>query len=222
MHASNDKLISKTGEISIIRANQNKVKQEHDNRLVELQRQHAREIEKQKIELEQAKKEKERIATHNKFLDHEINGHNLQQKQKAGKGKRTTVPLNSTPKKNKGALLRDGFDDNEIMIVSPTKSPHKSKVNTPKAGAKRKRDALGDSPAQPLPISQDFNDFLPDAPEPFIADTRVPPGIHSADASKEKSRFDVCIPSQLERRRQSLTAYSFYKDFLTIGWNQVE
>ena len=137
-----------------------------------MQEQYRKELEKQKIELEQTKKEKEKLATHNKFLDHDINGQSWQLKhaQKTAKGNKSAIPHTNnttTPRKNRGTLLRegDGFNDDEIMIVSPSKSSSKSKGHTPKAGAKRKRDFFADSPAPALQLSPDLNEMLTDAPD---------------------------------------------------------
>ena len=125
----------------------------------ELKKEHVREIEKHRGEIEQAKKEKEKLATHNQFLDHEINDQRWQmkqaQKQTKNKNKQDTRGNNMlTPKKARDLDLHDGFNDDELMVISPSKPGGKTKVVTPKLGAKRKRDVLGDSPAQPLQLSQ--------------------------------------------------------------------
>jgi hypothetical protein len=54
-----------------------------------------------------------------------------------------------TPKKTRILPFRDGFDDDEMAVVSPTKSSGgRSKPGTPTVGGKRKRKASLDSPIQ--------------------------------------------------------------------------
>jgi hypothetical protein len=117
-------------------------------------------------ELEQSRKEKERLQSHNQFLNHERNDESWQLKQsaKATKGKETRkAPRESSPRKAQPSNFGDGFDDDEIMVVSPSKS--KSRVSTPKGGTKRKRDALGESPMKPLDLVHPVEPFS-EAPVP--------------------------------------------------------
>ena len=73
----------------------------------------------------------------------------------------------TTPKKHKPLPFRDGFDDDEIMVVSPTKAAPKARRGTPKLGDKRKRKVAEDSPGQPLQLSQSKeNDILQNDPQP--------------------------------------------------------
>jgi hypothetical protein len=62
----------------------------------------------------------------------------------------------TTPKKNKSSNFRDGFDDDEILMISPSKfQGRRSNGGTPtKAGAKRKRKGL-ESPTVALEFTQD-------------------------------------------------------------------
>lgn len=61
----------------------------------------------------------------------------------------------ATPKKNRTQAYRDGFDDDEIQIISPSKfHARKSNPSTPtKAGTKRKRKGQ-DSPVVSLEVEQ--------------------------------------------------------------------
>ena len=59
-----------------------------------------------------------------------------------------------TPKKNKALAYADGFDDEEIQPISPSRLAIRSKGNTPKAGAKRKRKPTEASPVKPLELTQ--------------------------------------------------------------------
>jgi hypothetical protein len=70
-------------------------------------------------------------------------------KRAGGKDKPNSADLLMTPRKNKSALHRDGFDDEEVQIISPSKfHGRRSAGNTPtKPGIKRKRK-INDSPVK--------------------------------------------------------------------------
>ena len=119
---------------------------------------HADEAARQKIEIEKAKADLQKIATEKDFLENDLTEgtkqiRNLQKAiKKVGKplddgasGKENGV---QTPKKPKTGL-GDGFNDDEIQPLSPSKLVLRSKGGTPKAGSKRKRKGAEDSPAQP-------------------------------------------------------------------------
>jgi len=138
---------SKSGEIAIVRANQQKEAQEYERKMKVIQQQHADEVARSKANLDAMKKEREKYETSNRFLEHDL----ARETERAKVGRRTLKdghgntnrgkpsPL-STPRKNKAMPLRDGFDDAEVAVVSPSKSKEKGRApSTPKAGAKRKR-----------------------------------------------------------------------------------
>ncbi|KAI9663165.1 MAG: hypothetical protein M1821_008213 [Bathelium mastoideum] len=175
--------LSKAGEIAIVRSNHEKASKEYERRLAVIQQLHAEETEKQRRELDVAKKDREKVETTNKFLEHDL----AQEAERARQSRRTlkdrpvNVPYPSasnrqspaaTPKRGKIAPFRDGFDDDEVLVVSPSKAKQKSKPGTPKATGKRKRP-VENSPIQPLDIDgppepvpgpvQTGNDHLPTA-----------------------------------------------------------
>jgi hypothetical protein len=85
-----------------------------------------------------------------KNLKRNINGSNAKPKGYPGS---KPSPL-STPDKAKALAYRDGFDDAEIQMSSPSKGlASRSKNGTPKLGAKRKRKIVDDSPGKPLQLS---------------------------------------------------------------------
>lgn len=99
----------------------------------------------------------EHVNAANQFLENDI-------KQEAGKSRQKTRTLKdgsgnaskgpaglATPRKNKTAYVGDGFDDGDMIMVSPSKP--RSKQSTPKQGSKRKR-TVGESPGKPLPLSE--------------------------------------------------------------------
>ena len=142
-------VLAKQGEISIVRANQEKATKEYERRIAVMQKLHADEATKQKVELEAGRKEREKMETDNRFLKHDL-------AQEADRVKRSNGPIKQrteTPRKTKRHAVGDGFDDDEVRLMSPSKSKDKSREQTPKAGAKRKRPAQ-DSPIAPLSFDQ--------------------------------------------------------------------
>ena len=148
-----------------MRANATKVEKEFENRTTALQKLHADEAARQKIEVERARAELQKIATEKDFLENDLAEGTKQIKtlQRAIKkggdrdpeskpGGKENQPL--TPKKTKSLAYADGFDDEEIQPMSPSRLVIRSKANTPKAGAKRKRKPAEASPVKPLELTQ--------------------------------------------------------------------
>lgn len=130
-----------------------------------LQKLHADEAARQKIEVEKARAELQKIATEKDFLENDLAEGTKQIKtlQRAIKkggdknsdskpGGKENQPLK--PKKTKSLAYADGFDDEEIQPMSPSRLVIRSKANTPKAGAKRKRKPTEASPVKPLELTQ--------------------------------------------------------------------
>lgn len=119
-----------------------------------MQKLHQDETSKQKAELEAGRKQREKMETDNRFLQHDLAQEADRTKRLNGPGRARTAPgIGGTPKKTKKTGLGDGFDDDEVRMVSPSASKDKSKDQTPRAGNKRKRSAQ-DSPVAPLSFTQ--------------------------------------------------------------------
>jgi len=167
-----------------------------------MQKLHADEIAKQKAELEIARKDREKVETNNRFLEHDL-------AQEAAKSRKTVKestnnkpklqsrPVSvTTPKKSRTLPFRDGFDDDDIIMVSPPKAQDKTKAATPKAGSKRKRpnaEQLEQSPVRPLQLSQSIE--LVKSPEA----ARLAQSVALRDDAallvrleEEDERFQVC------------------------------
>lgn len=158
----------KTGEIAVVRANQIKLQKENEQRLVTLQKIRAEEAVRYKVEVEKARAEQQKVAIEKQFLENDLNQgneqiKNLQRVVKDGVGKtsfsRSEEGRNqaTTPKKNKSLPYGDGFNNDEIQIVSPSKLSARPNALTPKAAGKRKRKIEENSPAKPLPLGQPEN-----------------------------------------------------------------
>ena len=111
-----------------------------------------------------------------------------------------------TPRKKRLLALRDGFDDDEIEFLSPSKiSPNKlRKTSTPTKPGKRKRK-VPDSPAGPLEVI--------DRAEPASPEQPIPQPILDEELLKKLSvqddRYDV---------RHSLCKHS-YAYFIVLRYN---
>ena len=148
-----------------MRANATKVEKDFKNRTMALQKLHADEAAQQKVEVEKARAELQKIATEKDFLENDLAAgtkqiRNLQKAIKKGGDKDSEIKARGkenqlvTPKKNKSLPYADGFDDEEIQPMSPSRLVIRSKANTPKAGAKRKRKPTEASPVKPLDLAQ--------------------------------------------------------------------
>lgn len=142
--------LKQAGEISILRAKQEKIENFYENKILALQKSHADEIAKQKADMDLAKKGLETSETNNRFLEHDL----AQAKEERSKRFKGEKPNTSRLSRQSSQSLpyRDGFDDHEIVLVSPSKPKDKPKPATPKVGEKRKRDAVV-SPAPRLQLN---------------------------------------------------------------------
>lgn len=167
VQTANSNAFAKAGEITIVRANQAKTAKEYERRLKAAETMYADEAARQKVQIETARAKMQSITTENIFLKKDLNDEGEQSRvlrrnlKNAGLGGKTVLAKTTadagqvtTPKKHKPLPFRDGFDDDEIMVVSPSKAAPKAKQATPKLGDKRKRKVVHDSPGQPLELSQ--------------------------------------------------------------------
>ncbi|KAI7278074.1 hypothetical protein KC332_g17152 [Hortaea werneckii] len=153
--------MAKQGEIAIVRANQEKAMRDYERRIAGMQKLHAEEAARAKAELDKGRKQREKLETEGRFLQHDLAQEAERARRGNGGGKgRMTAPGpavknkgQETPKRAKKNGLGDGFDDDEVRILSPSRSREKSKDATPKQGAKRKRTA-NDSPVAALSFTQ--------------------------------------------------------------------
>lgn len=161
--AAEDAALAKSGEIAIVRANQIKTEKIYESKLQSLQKLRQDEAARQRLEVERALAEKQKIVTEKGFLQNDIAEGNQQIKhlQRAVKAKQSASEAISvqnaeenaqptTPTKNKGVKHGDGFNHDEIQ----PQMPYRSKNNTPRAGSKRKRKPIKASPVKPLQLSQ--------------------------------------------------------------------
>lgn len=178
------------------------MEREYESRTQYLQKLHADEAARQKIEVEKAQAELQKIATEKDFLENDLAEgtkqiRSLQRAIKKGAEKvadKENQP--NTPKKNKALPIRDGFDDDEVQPLSPSKLVLRSKVSTPKGGTKRKRKPIGDSPVKAL----DLTELRGAGSSETVAHSKdtVPPAV-SSTPKRPDQRFEVSRSAKYER-----------------------
>ncbi|GAB1193188.1 hypothetical protein BDV32DRAFT_129966 [Aspergillus pseudonomiae] len=164
---------TKAGEIAIIRSNQAKLTENYERQVAALRKAMAEEVARHKEEVEAARAEGKMLATENAFLKQDLAEESMRISNLKAKGRVEEKPAPGTPKKHKALPFRDGFDDDEILAVSPSKSTRYKRMS-PTVGGKRKRRLSEDSPI-PLQLSPQ--------PEPMHIETAV--GDMSDDALDE-------------------------------------
>ncbi|CAP98456.1 hypothetical protein E8E15_001092 [Penicillium rubens] len=166
---------TKAGEISIIRRKQATMTQDYDLQIASLRKSMADEMAKHKQEVEAAMSEGKILATENVFLQQDLVDEAYQLRNYKSKHREVEAPV--TPRKSRVLPFRDGFDDDEIAMISPSKSAARSKRATPTVPGKRKRQSSQDAPA-PLQLN-------PAGVELIMADATDAPA--EVDVAKRKS-----------------------------------
>jgi Protein of unknown function (DUF3636) len=164
----------KAGEVAILRSNLAKQAQEFAHTIASLKLQLAEQTAKNKGAQQAAVDDRQKLETENLFLREELRDETLRVNSIRVK-KKTDAP--QTPRKQRTLPFRDGFDDDEIGVASPTKSSGgRSKRGTPTTAGKRKRkvsDApIPMAPLQLSPGNQDSMGLEAPALDPDEAATR--------------------------------------------------
>jgi hypothetical protein len=208
--------MAKTGEVALVRDKRAQVEKELDRKMLAQEKRHEDEMAKVRAELERTILERDNLKSATKFEKQDAREEAFKSKyqhQRAkakttgGGGAAAEMMANNqagmaSPSKAKGPAYRDGFDDDEIMIMSPSKrSGGRSRVGTPGMGSKRKRKGLDDSPIPALQLSH--RPKAPPAAENASRQT-VPASQHEILLRKfgaADDRYEVCtvlsFPSSL-------------------------
>ncbi|GLA83234.1 hypothetical protein AtubIFM56815_007426 [Aspergillus tubingensis] len=181
---------TKAGEISIIRANQAKLIADYDRQLTALRKAMADEIAKHEEEVAAARAEGKMFATENAFLRQDLAEEAMRANQLKAKGRAEEKAPPVTPKKSKVLPFRDGFDDDEILAVSPSKSA-RSRRTTPLVPGKRKRKHSQDT-TTPLQLSPQVEPVAADLAEDLSDDAML-------DAVPDKAQIGA-VPNIVDPR----------------------
>ncbi|KAG9238524.1 DNA repair protein-like protein Rad26 [Amylocarpus encephaloides] len=149
----------KTGEISIVRSKQENTAKEHERQITALRKLNGEKLAKQEKALEAARIAEKNTKTDREFLQKEL-AEEAEKLRRLNKAKALDKQSGNvtTPKKKKTLAHRDGFDDNEIELLSPSRiSPSKFQKrlggSPSKPGGKRKRKIV-ESPIAPLQVRE--------------------------------------------------------------------
>lgn len=131
---------------------------EYERELTAVRKLNAEKLAKHQQAIEAAKDAEKNAATELEFVRRDLFEEaekNRSLKKAQGRERGAIGETVTTPKKNKSIPYRDGFDDDEVQIISPSKfNPRKSNPSTPtKTGTKRKRKGQ-DSPVVVLEVEQ--------------------------------------------------------------------
>jgi hypothetical protein len=148
-------LNAKSGEIAIVRSKQEKAAKEHEREMAAIRKLNEEKQAKQQRTLEAARIAQQQAATERDFLKQDLSEEAERVRRlKARETEKKDAAGLATPKKKKALPHRDGFDDDEVMIISPSKiSPsrfQRQKSGTPTRG-KRKRKGV-ESPVAALDV----------------------------------------------------------------------
>lgn len=155
------KLQTKSGEADTLRRRHDADSRRYERQLADQQQAHSTDMARLRAEMDRLRREKESAQTDNMFNQHEA--------REAGTTKRSARSMTSRPKPvpavavsptgtpkrlhTSRGLLGDGFDDDHVIMASPSKTRDRQKSATPKQAGKRKRHVADQSPI-PLPTLQ--------------------------------------------------------------------
>ena len=223
--AAKSDAFSKTGEIAIVRANRLKEKQEEERRLEQERKLRAEEQTKFNTEVQKYKDELQKISTDKAFIENDLARETEQRKGHQRNTKATGKPGNAkasgkeniatTPKKSNVASLGDGFNDEEIQILSQPNLALRSKPATPKAGAKRKRKPTENSPVKPLLLSPAKKDSKEGASYKVAEDQALEAPAEIPVNEGQKNIFQV---AQLEDERFQVRQSCLVRSFIVFIW----
>ncbi|KAF2732212.1 hypothetical protein EJ04DRAFT_514063 [Polyplosphaeria fusca] len=152
---------SKSGEVEIVRRRLDALTRDNERATRAMQQSHGDALAKQKLELEKMRREREQAQTNSLFLEHEAareadRARQIKRNARPGITSRAKPPGSpaGTPRRQKSLPMRDGFDDDDMVMASPTKNRDRAKASTPKQPGKRKREAMHQSPIPALQLSE--------------------------------------------------------------------
>jgi hypothetical protein len=171
--------------------------QERERERAALQKAGEEKLAKQRQELEAAQIAARAAVTERDFIKQDLL--EVQRAQNVNKAAEKRDIGITTPKKKKALPHRDGFDDDEVEILSPSPSKLQKRIGTPtKAAAKRKRKAV-DSPIAPLDVIQ-----TEDAAEKAEQKHHISHESSAAKLDVQDDRFDVSLFSHSIERYPNL------------------
>ncbi|RFU30308.1 hypothetical protein B7463_g6024, partial [Scytalidium lignicola] len=151
---------AKAGEIAIVRSKQEHTVKQYEQELATIRRLNADQLAKRQMALEAAKVAEKQAATERDFIKQDLaeESERVRRLNRAREiEKKEAAGIVTTPTKKKKTLAhRDGFDDDEIEAISPSKlsplRPRRNNSSPSKPPGKRKRKV--ESPVAALDVIQ--------------------------------------------------------------------
>jgi hypothetical protein len=163
-----------------------------------LQQAHNEALTKHKAELDRLKREREQAQTDNMFLEHDLAREADKTKRvKKGiaakpKGSAIASPAVTPKRQHKTLPFRDGFDDEDIVMASPSKKKDRPTASTPKQAGKRKRTVTDQSPIPMLQLSEPRERGHTTPQErPLAPESRFDPALLERLRDKDDHRFTL-------------------------------
>ncbi|RVX67973.1 hypothetical protein B0A52_08383 [Exophiala mesophila] len=224
LRQAKDAALTQNGEISIIRSKLEKETKVFDRQIGSLKKTMQDEAAKYKAAVDALTEKNRQLSTRFQFLEQE-HAQGMQETKSLKQRLRDQPSTEqhdgiSTPKHGMGASLRDGFDDDDIMLQSPSKSARRSKPATPTVANKRKRKLDGPSPVKGLTLrlSGRASDEIQPRPPPSALPEERPAIIVRKDPQAERNlRFlqlilDFHPRAKHETLLENLVQYAFPSD----------
>ncbi|KAJ4984184.1 DNA repair protein, partial [Stagonosporopsis vannaccii] len=214
------KLQTKAGEADTLRRRHDADRRRHERQLADQQHVHADELARLRAEIETLRREKDQAATNTMFHQHDVRDAGMAPRARRPTTARpkaaTTGSPAATPRKTRGPL-GDGFDDDDVVMASPSRTRDRQKTATPSLAGKRKRN-VGDPSPIPLQLSEPRSQAREDHVESIGADAHM--GAALLDYfHKEDGRFDLLhrllahvSPNGTDRVLDALAQHSFPSD----------
>lgn len=156
-----NQLQTKSGEADTLRRRHDAEARRFERQMADQQHAHSTELARLRAEMEKLRRETESVKTDNMFNQHEARELDMARRTAKAMVTRSkpsaavTISPVGTPKrapKTRGPF-GDGFDDDDVIMASPSKQRERQKTATPKQIGKRKRQVTDQSPI-PLPALQ--------------------------------------------------------------------
>ncbi|KAF9693339.1 hypothetical protein EKO04_008592 [Ascochyta lentis] len=149
------KLQTKAGEADTLRRRHDAELRRHERQLADQHHAHGDELAKLRAEIDNLRREKEQASTNNMFLQHDVRDAAMATRTRKPMATRPKTALSpaGTPRKTVRGPLADGFDDDDVIMASPSRTRERPKTATPSLASKRKRNVVDASPI-PLQLSE--------------------------------------------------------------------
>ncbi|KAL6236306.1 hypothetical protein BDW75DRAFT_207212 [Aspergillus navahoensis] len=191
---------TKTGEIAIIRSNHAKIISDYERQLAGLRKAMEEESARHREEVEAIREQGKTLATENAFLKQDLAEEVSRVNQIRAKMRTEEKSAPMTPKKTKVLPFRDGFNDEEILAASPSKSGRSKQATPTVIGKKRRRTSHGSpTPLQLSPHREPSLDIVGDAMDEAMSEPAI--DLPTKEPSQKSEHQDTYTVKQILSHR---------------------